>query len=238
MSAVRGHARGAALAATVVGIAAGVVLVGRVVWAERQALRPPKLTGGPGDRAAIVVFGGQTEPTGPSEELVSRLSHAQALYEQGLAATIVVSGGSVVDDEGRTLDEAADMTTWLVEHGVPAHAVMLGLPGDNTRQTVATMARITREIGLRPWLAVSSPYHARRIRDEAGRAGVDVVVSCPHDSPETLVPRVHRVRLLSEVVATVYYMLPTLVTSRISTSAGTWRHSIPHRLARMSDQDR
>lgn len=217
------------MTAAAVGIAA--VLVARVVQAERQALSARDLPHEPGDRTAIVVFGGQTGPTGPCEEVVSRLGHARALFERGLASVIVVSGGTTVDDEGRILDEPAAMAAWLIAQGVPAEAVRPGVPGDNTRQTVATMARMSREDGLHPWLAVSSPYHARRIRDEARRAGIDAVVSSPGDSPETHVPRVRGVRVLTEAVATAYYVLPESVTSRVRTSSGSWRHTIPVLLA-------
>jgi len=93
------------------------------------------------------------------------------------------------------------------------------------------MVRMSREDGLHPWLAVSSPYHARRIRDEARRAGIHAVVSSPGDSPETHVPRVRGVRVLTEAVATAYYVLPKSVTSRVRTSSGSWRHTIPVLLA-------
>lgn len=207
--------------------AVGALVVARVVRAESKALAPVTLRPEPGDKLAIIVFGAETESTGPSDELASRLRHALRLYELGVASVIVVSGGVVIDDEGRILDETADMSAWLIEHGVPAESVIMGLPGDNTRQTVSTMARLSRELGLHPWVAVSTPYHARRILDEARRAGIDVIVSGPADSPESLVPRVRRVRVLTEAIATVFYVLPESVTSRVRTSAGTWRHRIP-----------
>lgn len=222
---------GTALAGLALAVGASAALVGRVLAAERQAIRPPALATRPGDRPAIVVFGAETLPTGPSRELASRLGHALRLYRAGLATVVVVSGGVVSTDDGPVLDEVADMETWLVGHGVPASAVRHGLPGGNTRETVATMSRLTREDGLHPWVAVSTPFHARRIRDEARRAGLTVLVTGPGDSPETLDSAVHRSRVLTEAVATVYYALPPAVTSRVRTSAGTWRHSIPLHLA-------
>lgn len=222
---------GTVLVAAAVCMGAGAVLVGRVLLAERRATRPPVLSTRPGDRSAIVVFGAETLPTGPSRELAARLRHARDLFAQGLASVVVVSGGTVVDGEGRILDETADMAAWLIDEGVPVEAVLIGRPGGNTRQTVATMARMTRDEGLHPWLAVSTPYHARRIRDEAWRAGIDVVVSGPDDSPETRSRRVHRSRVLTEALASLYYVLPPTLTARVRTSAGTWRHRIPLRLA-------
>lgn len=232
MSKVATKAVGTLLASTAVVVVTGAVLAGRVVRAERRAILPPVLRLRPDDRPTIVVFGAQTLPTGPSDELISRLGHARALFEQGLASTIVVSGGTSVDGDGRTLDETADMTAWLIDHGVPAEAIAIGRPGDNTRQTVATMGRLTREDGLHPWLAVSSPFHARRILDEAKRVGIDVVVSGPGDSPETLTPRVRRFQLSMEVLATTYYAMPPTITARTRTPLQSLRRRFAEYLIR------
>ena len=232
MSTVATRALGALLASTAIAVGTGAVLAGRVVRAERRAIRPPVPDDHPGAWAAIVVFGAQTLPTGPSDELIARLDHARALFEQGLAPTIVVSGGTSIDDAGHTLDETTAMAAWLIDHGVPAEAILIGRPGDNTRQTVATMGRMTRDLGLHPWLAVSSPHHARRILDEAGRVGIDVVASCPGDSPETLTPRVRRFQLLVEVLATAYYALPPTLTAGRRTPLHSVRRRVGQYLIR------
>ena len=226
------RALGALLTSTAIAVGTGAVLVGRVVRAERRAILPPALRIHPDGRPAIIVFGAQTLASGPSDELISRLDHARTLFEQGLASTIVVSGGTSVDDDGRTLDETADMTTWLIDHGVPAEAIAIGRPGDNTRQTVATMGRLTREKALHPWLAVSSPFHARRILDEAKRVGIDVVVSGPGDSPVTSTPHIRRFQLLVEVLATAYDAMPPTLTARTRTPLASVRRRIGEYLIR------
>ena len=232
MSRLATQALGVVLASTAVAVGAGAVLAGRIVRAEREAARPPEPVTEPGARPAIVVFGAEVLATGPSDELIARLDHARALFEQGLAPTIVVSGGTSVDARGRTLDETATMTAWLTERGVTAEAILIGRPGDTTRQTVETMARMTREAGLSPWLAVSSPFHARRILDEAGRLGIDVVVTGPADSPVSLTPRVRRFQLLMEVLATVYYAVPPTLTAGRRTPVHAVRHRIGQYLIR------
>ena len=198
----------------------------RVIRAEAAALKPVVYAPKPGMRSALVVFGGQTLPTGPSPELSARLSHAYWLWRTDVAKVIVVSGG--LDGQ---LDEVANMSSFLIEAGVPAEAIIEGRPGGNTRQTIATLARLGLEKSLGPWIAVSTPFHARRIRDEARRVGIDVVVSGPKDSPETLDRAVHRARVITECIATVYYLLPPAVTARVRTSTGTLRHSLPLYLA-------
>ena len=206
-------------------IGAALALV-RVVRAEADALKPVSIGSKPGLRPALVVFGCETLPTGPSRELSARLLHAYQLWQADLAKVIVVSGGV-----SGNLDEVADMANFLIDAGVPAEAIMQGRPGGNTRQTIATMARIGMEQGLGPWIAVSTPFHARRIRDEARRVRIDVVVSGPGDSPETLDRAVHRARLITETIATLFYLLPTSVTDRVRTSTGSLRHSLPLYLA-------
>jgi uncharacterized SAM-binding protein YcdF (DUF218 family) len=200
----------------------GVVLV-RILRAEAQAGRVPVVP----DGACVVVLGATTEPTGPSRELAARLQRALDLWHGGGVRVIVVSGGAVGD-----LDEVADMRAWLVAAGVPDAVIVDGRPGANTRQTLATVARLQDEHGWGPWIAVSTPYHARRLRDEARRRGLRLIVSGPADSPEMRNRSVHRARVLTEVAATVFYALPGTVTSRLPTAAGTWRHSLPRRLAR------
>ena len=49
--------------------AVGALVVARVVRAESKALAPVTLRPEPGDELAIIVFGAETESTGPSDEL-------------------------------------------------------------------------------------------------------------------------------------------------------------------------
>jgi len=202
------------------------VSIARVKRAEAEALRSVVVTSRPGMRPALVVFGAETTLTGPSPELSARLSQALRLWRSGVAQMIVVSGGVA-----GSLDEVADMSTFLVEAGVPVQVIMEGRPGGNTRQTISTIERLGAEHSLSPWIAVSTPFHSRRIRDEARRAGIDVVVSGAKDSPETVDRAVHRVRVITEAIATVYYLLPPSITARVRTSTGTLRHSLPLYLA-------
>ncbi len=73
---------------------------------------------------------------------------------------------------------------------------------------------------------------ARRILDEAGRVGIDVVASCPGDRPETLTPRVRRFQLLVEVLATAYYALPPTLTAGRRTPLHSVRRRVGQYLIR------
>lgn len=68
--------------------------------------------------------------------------------------------------------------------------------------------------------------------DEAGRLGIDVVVTGPADSPVSLTPRVRRFQLLMEVLATVYYAVPPTLTAGRRTPVHAVRHRIGQYLIR------
>jgi uncharacterized SAM-binding protein YcdF (DUF218 family) len=209
-----------------------LMLLDRVRRAEHLAMHPhatAEVAHGTSDRVGIVVFGATTTSQGPSRELIARLRHAESIWATGDAQMIAVSGGTVGD-----LDEVADMAAYLRERGIPPTAVVEARPGSNTRQTIRAMHRIGIQSGLDRWIAVSTPFHARRIRDEARRLRLRVRVSGPPDSPEMVNLAVHRSRVMTEALATVYYVLPAWLTSRIRTSKGTWRHQLPRALARSS----
>lgn len=208
-------------------------LLARVRFAERASMEPLSsldLAARQSPPAAwgIVVFGATALATGPSRELIARLDHAHGLWRCGLGRIIVVSGGTVGE-----IDEVSVMAEYLREAGVPLAAIVLGRPGANTRQTCQTIARISAELDTQRWIAVSTPFHARRIRDEARRNGLCVIVSGPVSSPEMQNAPVHRARLVTEVLATAFYALPPYITQRIRTSKGTWRHSLPLGIARV-----
>jgi len=218
--------RGSGVAALMLAAGAGgaLTLTARVLRAQRAAVEHM-----PERADALVVFGAEARPDGPSGELRDRLEHAIGLWQGGRAPLIVVSGG--VDAVG---DEVQAMESYLTGRGVPSAAVVPGRPGQNTRQTVRTMARLGDELGVRSWIAVTTPFHARRVLDESRRRRLSVVVSGPGTSPEMRHARRRRVRVATEVVASVFYALPEPISARVSTAGGTWRHTIPLRLARES----
>lgn len=217
-------ALGAAAATTI-----GLLLV-RVRTAERRAWswRPVAGDGGPPAGSAVVVFGGRTRPDGPTGEVRARLDHAHDLRRSGAGEVIVVSGGD---------DEMVVMSDYLVGRGVPPSVIVHGRPGRNTRETVTTMRRLADRDGLGPLLAVTSGYHARRVEDEARRVGIDTEVAAPRTSPESLIPRVHRVRVATEAVAIAWYALPDSWTRRVPGPVRRLRYVVPRILARPRPED-
>jgi uncharacterized SAM-binding protein YcdF (DUF218 family) len=226
--------------ATALSVAAGVLVAGpalgagllahcvrRAELAASAPVREPAdlFAGDPGAPPAadaLVVFGAAAAASGPSPELRSRLDHALRLWRIGAAPVVMVSGGVTGD-----IDEVEVMTRYLVGRGVPEDVVIPARPGDNTRASLQALARL----GDRRYVAVSSPYHAFRIRSEARRQHVRVTVSTPPSTPETRHRATHRAALACELAAVLWYLLPAAWARRLDTGPGTLRHVLPRVLS-------
>ena len=120
---------------------------------------------------AIVVFGARVRLDGtPSITLANRVLTASEVYRQGLADTIVMTGG--IEPTG--FDETVVMRDLAVELGVPTGAIVLDPEGDTTSASVANTTRILRGRGSDRVLAVSQFYHLPRIKLAYAAAGVEV----------------------------------------------------------------
>jgi uncharacterized SAM-binding protein YcdF (DUF218 family) len=120
---------------------------------------------------AIVVFGARVRLDGtPSITLANRVITASEVYRQGLADTIVMTGG--IEPTG--YDETVVMRNLALELGVPSAAIVLDPEGDTTSASVANTTRMLRELGMDRILAVSQFYHLPRIKLAYAAAGVEV----------------------------------------------------------------
>ena len=120
---------------------------------------------------AIVVLGNTVMPDGqPSPRLRARLDCALVAYRQKLAPLLIVTGGT--GKEG--YDEAAVMARYLVEHGVPAGAVLQDGAGNDTAASAINVARIANEKRLKSVLLASQYFHLPRASVAFERAGVPV----------------------------------------------------------------
>lgn len=224
-----GGAVAAALAA-----AAGVAAVAarRVLVAER-AQRSGTRPVASGDM--LLVLGAHAFPDRPSRELQARLDHGARRWREGAAPTIGVSGG--IDG---TVDEAQVMAAYLrdAQH-VPPDAVVRVVPGDNTRSTLRAMARAAAERSLgNTVIAVSSPYHARRLVAEGRRCGLRVVADCPSSTPESDNPEIRRTRLFGEVVGSILYAAPERAIEVARYASVPVRRHLPRIAATVGDRVR
>jgi uncharacterized SAM-binding protein YcdF (DUF218 family) len=128
---------------------------------------------------AIVVLGAAQYNGRPSPVFQARLDHAAALYEQGLAPVIVVTGGR---KEGDVTTEAAAAARYLERVGVPSAALRLEVGGSNSWESLAATRRILAAENMHDVILVSDPYHSYRIDAIADEVGLDAHVS-PADTP-------------------------------------------------------
>jgi len=161
--------------------AAGSLLVAAAVWLacfvwvvvdSRQDQRR--------QAGAIVVLGAAQYNGRPSPVLEARLRHALALYQEGLAPVMVVTGGI---GRGDRESEATVGRRWLLEQGVRAEAVVVRPEGSTTAASIAAVADWAEGFQINSVLLVSDPFHTARLRQEARRAGLRGWTSPTRTSP-------------------------------------------------------
>jgi len=157
-------------------VAAAVIAYGGlfvyVLAVSRQDVREPS--------DAIVVLGAAQYNGRPSDVLRARLDHAAALYAEGLAPLIVVTGGMA---EGDVVSEATVSRQYLVAHGVDDTAVVVIPVGRNSRESVASAAEWLVDRSLTSVVLVSDPFHIARLRAEANAHGLESRGSPTQTSP-------------------------------------------------------
>jgi uncharacterized SAM-binding protein YcdF (DUF218 family) len=129
---------------------------------------------------AIVVLGAAQYNGKPSPVLRARLDHAVDLYREGLAPTVVVTGGI---GEGDRVSEATVGRQYLVSHGVPEPAVVVRPEGRSTQVSIQSVAQWAGSHDIRRVLLVSDPFHMLRLRLEAGRTNLQAYTSPTRSSP-------------------------------------------------------
>jgi uncharacterized SAM-binding protein YcdF (DUF218 family) len=123
---------------------------------------------------AIVVLGAAQYDCRPSPVLARRLDHARELYDDGVAQTIVVTGGK---RDGDRCTEARAGADHLRAEGVPDDDLLLEVQGRSTWESLAAAARILRQRELTDVVLVTDGYHALRAQSIAEELGLDGSVS-------------------------------------------------------------
>lgn len=123
---------------------------------------------------AIVVLGAAQYDGTPSPVFRQRLDHAKALFDDGVADTIVLTGSKQENDR---FTEAYSGFTYLLGLGVPEEAMVLVSDGNSTYESLAAAARVMKESGHNSVTMVSDGYHSRRIAGIADELGLDAVLS-------------------------------------------------------------
>ncbi len=122
---------------------------------------------------AIVVLGAAQYDGRPSPQLAARLDHAVRLWPDGIAPTVIVTGGN---QPGDRFTEAEASARYLTDRGIPAASIVLEGSGSTTYESMELVAELLAGEGDRV-LIVTDPYHALRSRLIAEELGLSAYVS-------------------------------------------------------------
>ena len=153
---------------------------------------------------AIVVLGASQYDGTPSPVFAGRLDHAVALYDEKVAPEVVTVGSNLPGDR---FTEAGSGKQYLVDAGVPAHAINpLPVGHDTWRSLQAVDALATRE-GWDSVVLVTDPWHEFRSREMAEALGMTVTTSPTHTGP-IVQERITEIRsIVRETAAYVWWRM-------------------------------
>lgn len=134
------------------------------------------------DADAIVVLGAAQYDGRPSPVLQRRLDHALELYGEGIAPTIVVTGGRRAGDR---FTEATTGYNYLRAHGVPDPAIRKEVQGSSTYESLAATSRFLHAEGIRRVVLISDRAPSKRMKGIAEEVGLEAHVS-PVGAPAPL----------------------------------------------------
>jgi uncharacterized SAM-binding protein YcdF (DUF218 family) len=129
---------------------------------------------------AIIVLGAAQYDGRPTDVFKARLDHAAELWHDGVAPTIVVTGGK---QPGDRFTEAGAGADYLHQLGVPDDAILRETTGKSSWESLAASARFLQERGIQEVTLVSDPFHSLRIRLIAEELGFDANTSPTRTSP-------------------------------------------------------
>ncbi len=150
----------------------GLALLGAVYWQARtDETRPVE---------AIVVLGTAQYNGRPSPVLRARLDRVLEVYDDGMAPLVVVTGGK---REGDQFTEAEASHDYLVEQGVPDSAILLEDEGQDSWESLQSVAEILEARGLSRVLLVSDGFHLFRVKKMAHDLGLTPYATAATESP-------------------------------------------------------
>jgi uncharacterized SAM-binding protein YcdF (DUF218 family) len=128
----------------------------------------------------IVVMGAAQYNGRPSPLFAARLDHAIALFHEGVAPRLIVTGGK---REGDRTTEAASAREYAIAHDVPAEAILAEDASRTTLQSIRGVAALMHGVGMQTAVFVSDPTHMLRVLRMAADIGIDAYGSPTRTSP-------------------------------------------------------
>jgi uncharacterized SAM-binding protein YcdF (DUF218 family) len=151
----------------------------------------------------ILVLGAAQYNGDPSPVFEGRLRHAELLYDEGRADTILVLGGGAPGDSSTEAESGRD---WLLSEGLPSGSVAASPVGTTTLESLEAAAAWMQDRQLRSAFLVSDPWHNLRMKRMASDLGIEAYASATWQSAA----RTEGTRFggyVRETLAYVYYRL-------------------------------
>ena len=127
------------------------------------------------ERADVIMVLGAAQYDGrPSPVFEGRLEHAELLYQEGRADTILVLGGGAPGD--RTTEADAGRS-WLISQGLPSDSVVASPVGSTTLESLRAAAEWMQARQLHSAFLVSDPWHNLRVKRMASDLGIQADAS-------------------------------------------------------------
>ena len=128
----------------------------------------------------IVVLGAAQYNGRPSKILKTRLDHALALYNKGLAKAIITTGGYGPDPN---YSEAQVSTQYLTKHGVDADNIVTEQASLTTHDSIRAATVLMKSKDWKTAVVVSDGFHLYRLKEMFGDEGILAYTSPAPGSP-------------------------------------------------------
>ena len=156
---------------------------------------------------AIVVLGAAQYDGRPSPVLKARLDHAIRLYEDGVAPTIIMTGGQAPGD---TVSEAMVGRRYAIRQGVPPAAILTERSGMTTLESIRAVSRLMESREMQSAVLVSDPFHMLRLKLLARQVGFQGYTSPTRTSPISRNQSEERKHLIRESFSLPFALLQAL----------------------------
>lgn len=124
---------------------------------------------------AIIVLGAAAYDAKPSPVFEERIRHGIALYQRGLARTLIFTGG--YGGVGARFSEAQVGRRYALRQGVPAKAILIESVSRNTHENLRQAAALMETHDLHRAIIVSDPLHMARALRISREVGIQAIGS-------------------------------------------------------------